>query len=176
MLFLFLLLTISAANTRLNSPPQTHPNCELRVTPLPSLQDIATGRPAVQAFAHYQGSPHAVLCLQVPANRLAQPTGVLLVQRSPTHFTRYTYHAQRVDSSHVVSTSWPPLLAKLGKGNYQTTCEDIVLNSTHWLLFAKQGAKLTYSVQFADYDAQDFTATDRAQLAPALALMRRLMK
>lgn len=55
-------------------------------------------------------------------------------------------------------------------------CESISIPNTNWLLMIKQGAKLTYSVQFTDYYALDFTAADRARLAPALTLVQRLLK
>jgi hypothetical protein len=98
------------------------------------------------------------------------------VQRSATHFTRYTYRAQQVDSSQLVASTWQPLLAKLGRGHYQTMCESISIPNINWLLMVKQGAKLTYSVRFTDYYALDFTALNRARLVPAITLVQRLLK
>jgi hypothetical protein len=170
-----LLLTVLTASNQLFSPLPAHPNCALVTTAPLSLQDIAIARPAVWAFVHQIGAPNALLCLQVTAAQPTQPTCVLLVQRSATHFTRYRYRAQRVDSSQLVSAALPPLLAQLGKGHYATECESISTAPTNWLVLAKQGTKLTYSLQFTDYYAPDFTAADRARLAPALALVRQLL-
>jgi len=171
---LFLLPVLTASN-RLFSPLPAHSNCALvTIAPL-SLQDMAIARPAVRAFVHQIGAPNTLLCLQVTAGHPTQPTCVLLVQRSATHFTYYRYRAQRVDSSQLVSAALLPLLAQLGKGHYATACESISTTPTNWPVVAKQGRKLTYSLQFTDYHAPDFTATDRARLAPALALTRRLL-
>lgn len=175
MRFIFLLLTALSASNRLLAPLQAHPNCTLVAMAPPSLQDMAIARPAVRAFVHHIGAPNTVLCLQVTARQPTQPTCVLLVQRSATHFTRYTYRAQRVDSSQLVSASWQPLLTQLGQGYYATECESISTAPTNWLLLVKHGPKLTYSLQFTDYYAPDFIAADRLRLAPALRLVQRLV-
>jgi hypothetical protein len=171
-----LLLLVSAPRERLFAPRQTHANCRLvRMTP-PSLQDIAVARSAVRAFAHQIGSPYTALYLQATVDKRKPPTCVLVVQHSAKHFTRYTYQAQRVDSSQVVVSTWQPLLAQLGKGYYATECESISTAPTMSMLLVKQGPKLTYSLQFTDYYAPDFTAADRARMASALALVQRLIK
>lgn len=172
---LLLLLLVAAPRERLFAPWQVHPNCSLVTIPPPSLQDIAIARPAVLAFAHQIGAPYTVLYLQTAAAKPYHPTCVRLVQRSAMHFTRYTYRAQRVDSSQLVGSTWQPLLAQLGKGYHATLCESVSTAPTTSILLVKQGTKLTYSVQFTDYYAPDFTAADRTRLAPALALARRLL-
>jgi hypothetical protein len=171
-----LLLLVSASSERLFAPRQAHANCRLKTMAPPSLQDIAIARPAVRAFAHQMGSPYTVLYLQATVDKRQPPICVLIVQRSATHFTRYSYQAQHVDSSQVVVLTWQPLLAKLGKGYYATECESISTAPTMSMLLVKQGLRLTYSLQFTDYYAPDFTAADRARMTSALELVQRLIK
>jgi hypothetical protein len=139
------------------------------------LQGIAIARPAVRAFAHQIGAPYTILYLQAAVDKRKPLLCVLVVQRSATHFTRYSYQAQHVDSSQVVA-NWQPLLTQLGKGDYATECESISTAPTMSMLLVKQGSKLTYSLQFSDYYAPNFTAADRARMSSALALVQRLVK
>jgi hypothetical protein len=171
-----LLLLVSAPGERLVALQQAHTNCRLVTMAPPSLQDIAIARPAVRAFAHQIGSPYTALYLQAAVDKRKYPICVLIVQRSATHFTRYSYQAQRVDSSQVVVSTWQPLLAQLGRGYYATECESISTAPMRSMLLVKQGSKLTYSLQFTDYYAPDFTAADRGRMASALALVQRLIK
>jgi hypothetical protein len=173
--YLFLLL-VSAPGERLLAPRQAHANCWLVTLAPPSLQDIASARPAIRAFAHQIGSPYTVLYLQAALDKRQLPLCVLIVQHSATHFTRYAYQGQRVDSNQVVVSTWQPLLAQLGKGSYATECESISTAPTMSRLLVKQGSKLTYSLQFTDYYAPDFTAADRARMASALALVHRIIR
>lgn len=171
-----LLLLVSAPGERFFAPRQAPANCRLVTMAPPSLQDIAIARPAIWAFAHQIGSPYTALYLQATTAKRQPSICVLIVQRSATHFTRYSYQAQRVDSSQVVVSTWQPRLAQLGKGYYATECESISTAPTSSMLLVKQGPKLTYSLQFTDYYAPDFTAADRARMASALALVQRLIK
>lgn len=175
MRLLFLSLSISALLTRLSPANQVHPNCDLTRAAAPRLEAIVGVAPLLRLFNHRAGTPTVILCLQTTARYPTQPIGVLVVQRSATHFTRYTYHAQRVDSTQLVTTAWPALVSHLPPGHYDTLCESISTAPTHWLLLVKHGKRWTYSLQFTDYYAPDFTPKDQARLAPALTLVRQLL-
>lgn len=121
------------------------------------------------------GAPALILCLRIIASHPTQPIGVLVVQRSATHFTRYTFWAQQLDSTQLVSPEWPALVARLPAGHFATQCEAISTAPTTWLLLVKQGKRWIYSLEFTDYYAPDFTTRDQTRLAPALTLVRQLL-
>jgi hypothetical protein len=143
--------------------------------PAPRLQDITTIQPAERAFACQLSAPYTLHYVRIIAGQPTRTTSILLVQRSATHFTRYTYQGQQLDSIHLAAATWQPFVMRLSKGHYVTLCESISTAPTHSTLLVKQRDRLVYSLLLTDYYAPDFTAADRVHLAPALKLMRRLM-
>ncbi len=173
-----LLLSFAATAWARAAAVMQHPNCHLvsvstkQALELASLRSV-DARQAVRDFQRKGGSAYSVLYLK---DGPAGGTCVVFIQRSATHFTRYTYRAHRVDSTRVVRPRLPRPLAQLPRGCYFTSCESISIPAVYRVLVVKQGKQVKGGLSSTDFVAQDLTAADQARLAPAVALIRVLDK
>lgn len=177
-LLYFLLFLPASTFTWQPVTPALHPGCEL--TPSSAAQQLTTvrawgdaARRAVRDFTRRAGAPYTCLYYRKAEAHPDQLVCWLLVQQSPTRFMRYSYHAQRVDSTRLEVAGWSTALARMPSKCNEPLCESISTSPVLQALLIKRGQRVQTGMLFEDTPyLPDYTPADQARVAPVAAFMR----
>jgi hypothetical protein len=149
------------------------PTCVLQAFPKSIGFHSDDTRAAMRAFDQQRSAPYSALYIRkVPGRGEQASSCIRVVQQSATHFMRYTYRAQHVDSVRQRSANWLVPFSQLQPGHYLGVCQTEGMDADYWVVLVKQGPTVTFSLGLEGRQYEHLAAADQARIEPAFDLIR----
>lgn len=151
------------------------PTCVLQAFPKPIGFNSPATREALRAFDQQPSTGYSALYIrQVPGRGEQANNCIRVVQRSATHFVRYTYRAHHAKSVRQGSANWLAPFTQLQSGHYMGRCQTQGMDAAYWVVFVKQGSTVTFSLSLEEGQYEQLAAVDQARIKLAFDLIRLL--
>ena len=175
-------LLLCTACTRLATSGQTvthslAPTCVLQAFPQPIGFNSPDTREAMRAFDQQTSTGYSALYIRkVPGRGEQASSCIRVVQRSATHFVRYTYRAHHVKHVRQGRANWLTPFTQLQPGHYMGRCQTQGMDAAYWVVLVKQGPAVTFSLSLEEGQYENLGAEDQARVKPAFDLIRLLTR